>query len=80
MSASTLQLHRPQCYTTKMTTAMKNEIKRIVRESVREVMDAEIIRLRASLVPYVSQKEQKNIEKLYKKPSGRTVRTVRMSV
>ena len=63
-----------------MSTALKNEIKKIVRESVREAIDAEITRLRASLVPYVSYEEQKNIEKLYKKPSGRAVRTVRTRI
>ena len=67
-------------YTAPMTTALKSEIKKLARESVREVLDIEMMRLRASLLPYVSEKEQKNIEKLYQKPSGRAVRTVRMRI
>jgi len=60
-----------------MTMALKNEIKKLARESVREVLDTEMMRLRASLLPVVSQKEQKNIEKLYSKPSRHSSRTVR---
>ena len=63
-----------------MITALRNEIKRLARESVREVLDIEMMRLRASLLPSVSEQEQKDIEKLYKKPSGRAVRTVRIRV
>ena len=63
-----------------MTTALKDEIKRLAREGVREVIDTEMMRLRASLLLSVSQKEQKNIEKLYKKPSRQAVRTVRVRV
>jgi len=67
-------------YTGDMTTALKNEIRKLARESVREVIDTEMMRLRASLLLSVSQKEQKNIEKLYKKPSRQAVRTVRVRV
>ena len=63
-----------------MTTALKNEIKRLARESVREVLDIEMMRLRASLLPSVSKKEQQGINKLYKKPSGRAVRTIRVRI
>jgi len=63
-----------------MTTALKDEIKRLAREGVREVIDTEMMRLRASLLLSVSQKEQKNIEKLYKKPSRQAVRTIRVRI
>jgi hypothetical protein len=63
-----------------MTTALKNEIRKLARESVREVIDSEMMRLRASLLPSVSKKEQQNIDKLYKNPSRQTVRTVRVHI
>ena len=63
-----------------MTTALKSEIKKLARASVREVLASEMMRLRASLLATVSHKEQKNIEKLYKKPSGKGVRSVRVRI
>ncbi|OGG57579.1 hypothetical protein A2853_01790 [Candidatus Kaiserbacteria bacterium RIFCSPHIGHO2_01_FULL_55_17] len=63
-----------------MTTALKQEIKRFARESVRKVLTTEMMRLRATLLSTVSKKEQQNIERLYKKPSGKAVRSVRVRV
>jgi len=50
-------------------TIQKKELKMIVKESVREALVQELMKLQALLLPFVSQKEQKNIEKLYEKPS-----------
>lgn len=63
-----------------MTTMLKNEIRMLARNSVREAIEAEMSRVRASLFPLVSKKEQKDVEKLYKKPSRRFVRTLRVTV
>jgi hypothetical protein len=63
-----------------MTTALKNEIKKLAQESVREVLAIEMMRLRASLLSAVSKKEQRDIEKRYKNPSGRAVRSVRIRI
>lgn len=60
-----------------MTTALKSEIKRLARKSVQEAVEAEMMRIRASLLPLVSTKEQRAIEKAYKKPSRRVVQTIR---
>lgn len=49
-------------------TLTKKEIKSIIKESIKEVLETEIMKLRALGVPEVSQKEQKEIEKLYKRP------------
>ena len=70
----------PIWYTAHMSTALKNEIKRFAQESVRKVLTTEMMRLRASLLSTVSQKEQRTIEKLYKKPSGKAVRSVRVRI
>jgi hypothetical protein len=58
-----------------MTTALKNEIKRLARESVREALEEEVLRFNASRLPLVSEKEQKQIEKLYKRPFHQSVAT-----
>ncbi len=58
-----------------MTTALKNEIKRLARQSVREALAEEVFRLNTLRLPRVSAKEQKQIEKLYKKPSRRSIAT-----
>ncbi|PIQ68072.1 MAG: hypothetical protein COV91_06115 [Candidatus Taylorbacteria bacterium CG11_big_fil_rev_8_21_14_0_20_46_11] len=63
-----------------MTTALKNQIRTLARDSVRKAIEAEFSGIRASLLPAVSKKEQENIEKLYKKPSRRAVKTLRVTV
>lgn len=50
-------------------TIPKKELKAAIKEGVREVLSQELIRLRALIVPSVSLKEQKDIEKRYGKPS-----------
>lgn len=59
-----------------MTTALKTEIRRLVRETIHEEFD----KLRASRLPLVSTTEQREIEKRYGKPSRRAVRTVRARI
>ncbi|OGF69013.1 hypothetical protein A3H65_02095 [Candidatus Giovannonibacteria bacterium RIFCSPLOWO2_02_FULL_45_14] len=47
----------------------ERKIKLLVKESVREAMDAQMIKLGAFLMPHISVKEQKNIARLYRLPS-----------
>ena len=63
-----------------MTTALKNEIRRIARQSVREALVEEFAKARASVLPFISTREQKEIEKLYRVPSYRATRTVRARI
>ena len=53
----------------KITSVSKKELKSIVKESLREVFSQELMRFRALLLPAVSPKEQRDIEKRYGKPS-----------
>jgi len=46
-----------------------SELKEIIKKSVKEAIREERINLFLSIIPYVSDKEQKEIEKLYGKPS-----------
>ena len=58
-----------------MSTLMKNQIKILIEESVEEIFRREMRNLYASLLPYVSKAEQKNIEKSFKNPSNKYVRS-----
>jgi len=61
-------------------TIDKNELKIVVKESVREVINQELMKFRALLLPYVSLKEQKNIEKLYGKPSRKVAKSIEIKI
>jgi len=63
-----------------MTTALKNEIVKLARESVKEALTEELMKVRSLAIPYISPAEQKNIEKLYKQPSRKSLRSVRVRV
>ncbi len=63
-----------------MTTAVKKELKKLARETFREVLQEELMKQRGLSVLAVSDKEQREINKLYKKPSGRAVRTTRVRI
>lgn len=61
-------------------TISKKELKNVVKESVREVINQELIKLRALLLPYVSPREQREIESLYGKPSRKVAKTLEIKV
>lgn len=61
-------------------TIPKRELKTVVKESIREVLKQEFMQFRAMLLPAVSEKEQKEIEKLYGKPARKTAKTVEIEV
>lgn len=61
-------------------TIPKKELKTAVRESVREALSQEFMKLRALLLPSVSKKEQKDIEKLYGKPSRKTAKSIEIKI
>ena len=63
-----------------MSTTLKNEIKKIARDSVREALRHELTLLRVLHLPMISNKEQKNIEKLYKTPSRYAVRSTHVDI
>ena len=63
-----------------MSTALKDEIKKLARESVHEALQEELTLLRILHLPLVSKKEQQDINKLYKTPSRSAVRSVYVHV
>lgn len=59
-----------------MTTQLtEKKLKTLVRESVAEALDFRLMRLSSVLLPYVSKKEQKEIERLYKKPARKAAKS-----
>jgi len=61
-------------------TIPKKELRAVVKESIREVFVQELMKFRALLLPFVSQKEQKQIEKLYGRPSRKTAKTIEIDL
>lgn len=56
-----------------MTIALnEKQFKTLIKEGVKEALDSELLKLRAFLLPFVSEKEQKEIERMYKKPSRKS--------
>ncbi|MFQ5730167.1 MAG: hypothetical protein ACE5GN_07390 [Waddliaceae bacterium] len=64
----------------KMSAITKEELKSVVKESVREVLAQELMKFRALLLPSVSEKEQKDIEKLYGKPSRKVAKSIEVEI
>jgi hypothetical protein len=58
----------------------KKDLKILIKESVKEVLEQEMMRLRALMLPYVSKAEQKDIERRYKKPIHRAVRIINFDI
>jgi len=61
-------------------TISKKELKTIIKESVREILEQESMEFRALLMPLVSQKEQKDIERRYGKPSRKIAKSTETKI
>ncbi|MDP2209454.1 MAG: hypothetical protein Q8K98_11905 [Bacteroidota bacterium] len=61
-------------------TISKKELKETVKESVREVLALEMMSLRSLIIPFISEKEQGDIEKHYGKPSRKVANSRRIRV
>jgi len=58
----------------------KKELKTIVKESIREILEQESMKFRALFMPLVSQKEQRDIEKRYGKPSRKIAKSIEIKI
>lgn len=64
-----------------MTTAiLKKELRSAIKESVKEAFEQELMNFRAFCLPFVSLKEQKNIEKKYGKPSKKIAKSLNIEL
>ena len=63
-----------------ITGLNERKLKILIKESVKESINAEVLKLRAVLLPYVSNKEQKEIEKKYGKPSCKIAKSYDLEI
>lgn len=61
-------------------TIPKKELKTIVKESIREIIRQESMKFRTLFMPSISQREQKDIEKRYGRPSRKTAKSVEIKI
>jgi hypothetical protein len=61
-------------------TITSNKLKNLIKESLKEVLEVELMKLRADLMPYVSEREQKEIEKLYRKPARKVAKSIKIKI
>jgi hypothetical protein len=54
----------------------ENKFKKIVKDAVKDALEEEMMKLRLLIAPYISDQEQKEIEKAYKKPSKQIGKTL----
>jgi len=54
----------------------ENKFKKIVKDAVRDALEEEMAKLRLLIAPYISDEEQKEIEKGYKRPSKQIGKTL----
>ena len=64
----------------KNITISKKDLKILIKESVKKVLEQEMMRLRALMLPYVSKAEQKDIERRYKKPGLQAVKRINFEI
>mgnify|MGYP001602955555 CR=1 FL=1 len=63
-----------------ITEVSERKLKSLIKESVKEVMGTELMKLRAFMLPEVSSEEQKDIEKRYGKPSRKRAKSYGLEV
>ncbi|MDP2926769.1 MAG: hypothetical protein Q8N65_01375 [bacterium] len=63
-----------------VTITSDKKLRSLIKESVREVLGTELMKLRALALPEVTDKEQKDIERHYEKPSRKKARSYSFSV
>jgi len=61
-------------------TIPKKELKTIVKESVREILEQESMKFRALFMPLVSKEEQRDIEKRYGRPSRKIAKSTEIKI
>lgn len=57
-----------------ITTLSERKLKFLVTESVKEALDSKFMKLSSLLLSYVPNKEQKEIERLYKQPVRKAIK------
>ena len=61
-------------------TITSEKLRNLIKETLKEVITLEFMKLRADLMPFVSPQEQKEIEKLYGKPTRKFVKSLKVKI
>ena len=61
-------------------TITESKLKNLFRETVQEVLVLEFMKLRADLLPFISEEEQKEIEKLYREPRRKIAKSIKFKI
>ncbi len=61
-------------------TIAKNDLRELVTESVRDALNLELIKLRALALPFVSKKEQSEIEKILRRADRAVGKKINVTV
>ena len=69
-----------QCYDLTMTQILEQQIKSLIRKTVKETLRDELAHLRAEAFPLVANEEMADIARRYKKPTRRAARVIRTSI
>lgn len=56
------------------------KLRTFIRQIIKESIGEEIMKLRAAFLPYVKEKEQKEIEEMYGKPSRKAVKSYDLEI
>jgi len=54
----------------------ENKFRKIVKDAVKDAMEEEMAKLYLLIAPYISDEEQKEIERTYQKPSKQIGKTL----
>lgn len=63
-----------------VTTVNEKKLKSLIKESIKEVLETELMKLRAFVLPEITREEQKDIEGRYGKPSRKRVKTYALEI
>lgn len=61
-------------------TISEEKLKNLFQEALKEVLSLEFMKLRADLLPFVSDEEQKEIEKLYGGPKRKVAKSLKIKL
>jgi len=61
-------------------TVNKKELKKVVKESLKEVLEKEMMEIRTLLIPYVTKEEQEDINLRYGVPTRKTSKSLKVKI
>ena len=56
------------------------DLKKDIKKIIKETMQDEMMKLRAELLHYISDEEQREIDKIYKKPARTTAKSIKVNI